>query len=234
MRSRLFSSFDPTSDRNKEFAKDLAVFVSVNPEFHDRFAAAVVDLSSASTDSQQDAVFAKIEKDLDLNRLVAGSAYGMAQFLVRQWLKKDLRQDSAEEWSDDLQELGLLDEAESAVFRTFVEKLREIAYEPMSKSTIRRRTETGILPSLKSFGSTVEMRVIVDNPFDSSMDAETYQADVVGLVPVISVVLAFDSGLVRDISFQLSRSELELLVAELRSAIAVAERTEQLVSLAES
>jgi hypothetical protein len=145
------------------------------------------------------------------------------QLLTKTLADEDVPGDSIDDMLLDLEESGKaqglhITEDDKSVFRDLVTQIQDRIVPSYRELQRRKAAASGVLPSLKSFGTTVELRAVAGKPFRIGMSADKYEPEILGLVPVISVSLGVDSGPIQHFSFQASPKEITALIEELRSA----------------
>jgi hypothetical protein len=231
MRTILFTSFDPTSEANKQFVRDLRTFLKMNSDIRLAVLGLTINVLNERTEKGRRDTIEKFsnEKRLPLPEIL--SAAESCRFLIYALAKDECRDDKSPDLGEDLRELTGLTAQETAAFVETIDKIRSDFLEIYRTTRKKRVYEAGVLPSLKSCGNTVEFRAIIEDRFRFGMVADDYHPRILGYAPVISVHLSTDSGFVDDFSFQASPQEISLLIDNLRAALREAEAFEAHLSI---
>jgi len=183
----------------------------------------LLDVAEAMTRRQRQEIAERVAKDQNLGVIQVSSALSSLAFLLMRLTDEQVSGDSVEDLAADFAEsaktcgVAVPDDAET-VFTDVVDRIRNVVASEYEKVKDRKATAAGVLPSIKSFGTTVEFRAVVENEFRIGLSADEYEPNVKGLVPVISVAIDVDEGPVKSFCFQASEDELKALIEELRSA----------------
>jgi len=76
----------------------------------------------------------------------------------------------------------------------------------------------GVLPGLKTCGTTVEMRAVQKDLYRWGTSVQEYESEILDTAGVISVHIGLDEGTPRDFYFQMSENDLEDLISQLKAA----------------
>jgi len=82
----------------------------------------------------------------------------------------------------------------------------------------RRRSATGVLPSLDELGVTVELRAVQQKKYEWGTPLADYKPCIGDLVGVASIHIGVDSGDRREFHFQVDERELQFLIDGLTAA----------------
>ena len=225
MKTNLFYAISRSSEAGRQFLSDLAQLLGMEEEHR----TACLDILSQPTEqvmtaNQRRELIQQLPFVNEVGFVNTAAACQALQFLADALLDDECRKDQIQDLAADLLECAQecksveLSQEKIKLFANLVEKLRREILPDFEKAKDRRTTAGGVLPSLKSFGTTVEARAIVKNPFRIGMKADVYDPEVSGFVPVVSVKLSADSGAAREFAFQASKAELGALIEELKSA----------------
>ncbi len=224
MKSALFYSISRDSDSARTLLLDLCTVLRLTGDQREACLSAICDLAErAMTRAQRRKTSERLALDQDIHRVDAAAAIAALEFLARQLSGEEFAADSTEDLSADLQESAIaheidISDADILVFAELLTTLRERVVPDYKKIRSRKAHTTGVLPSLTSFGTTVELRAIIEDTFRVGMSADEYEPEITGLVPVVSVRLTTDTGLADEFCFQASAEEFDVLIEALKAA----------------
>lgn len=223
----------------KEFFTDLTVLLGMEKEHRAACMKmlTVITNQAMTTNQRRQLIQDMVDTDKNMEFLKAMSAVRVLQFLAERQLDDEFKEDSTADLAEDLKEsvkvqkFEGISEEDAETFAGIIEILRTDILPEFEDVRNKKSTLSGVLPSLRSFGTTVELRAVVKNPFCIGMLAKDYEPNITGLVSVVSVKLRADSGVPDEFSFQASKGELEALIEELKSAHIALERIEEQVNI---
>jgi hypothetical protein len=219
MGSKLFSQFEVDREENKQFRSDLAVAMSLPQSQRSAVLDAFPDYIVAIDNEEKKSVLRKLVATTSLTQTAIAHAFDLITFLLRQLNDEEVAADSSDAWAEDLVHAGALTDDQRAVFVEFVSRLRTELAPGLHAMARARREERGVLPFLRSTGTTVELRAITRSIYRWGTPVEDYRSSIEGVVPVVSIQLGFDSGMPSDVAFQMSVPLTERLIASLRAAL---------------
>lgn len=215
MKSHLFTDFIPESDGGRLFNNHLQLLLTLDPKYHKDIVEDCIKYAAAKIAKEEKEITEVLSQkvNIDINTLV--SLFDVTSFFLR-GLTNEQKRDQADDIFDDAKTLGYLADkhAESnfrAFLRTLVKKAPE--YEEMADE---RAFESGVVPGLRSLGSTVEMRAIQKDIHRFGVDVNDYAPQIVGVVPVASIRIRLTDD--TKVHFQVSPKELELLIDSFRAS----------------
>jgi hypothetical protein len=97
------------------------------------------------------------------------------------------------------------------IFSGFLKSVKEAALS-MKSDFLKRRIESGVLPVLESFASTVELRGIIEPKYRYTQNVADYKPSPIGFVGIASIRIGLDSGQPKSFTFQASNEELTKLI----------------------
>jgi len=124
-------------------------------------------------------------------------------------------------WPADAQALGWIDPPMSATFSHLLHVMVKEQIPRVELGELRRRAESGVLPSFQSIGVTVEARAVNRRPFRWGMPLAgegAYRPDIVGTAIVASVQLGVNRGVPADIYFQIDEVGIDNIISSLVAA----------------
>ena len=224
MKTGLFYSVGAKPDFARQFLGDLMAVFRISPEQRVACIDALLDLEETMTRRQSRTIAERVAKELNLGLVETVSVLQSLHFLMKELADEQNSGDSTGDFAADLLEIANehdihVPDTAVPVFADLINRIRGVILPKYNKVKEKKKTAAGVLPSIKSFGTTVEFRAITGNEFRIGMSADEYEPNVTGLVPVISVALRVDAGPVERFSFQASEAELGALIEELRSAL---------------
>ena len=87
--------------------------------------------------------------------------------------------------------------------------------------------EEGVLPSLRSVGTTVELRGVFDKVYRSGTPLENYSPELKSITPVISIIISVTRGDPKEFMFQATPREIDSLIDHFEAAKKRAEILQQ-------
>lgn len=219
MESKLFARFDPESQGNEQFAKDLEQVLGLPQAQLDAILREAPALARAQTQADMREVVVRLERD-GISPLTVQHATSLINFFARALLDEDTSADSPSQWAADLQDpdIGILAPDKASAFLEFVGRIKDDLLPELDSIRKQKTYGTGVLPSLKGGGTTVELRGIFREPYRWGSALSKYEPEVIGVVPVISVHIRLDAGTPNEIWFQATPEELDYLISEFQAA----------------
>ena len=217
MKSQFFSEFDLGHPANSGFKAHLDVMLRLDST-NVRKILALAKLKLLNEPKKQlDERLAALAKDAGVHETEAGNVLTVLWFMFRHLTRQE-KVDRPEDLSADVQAAGLVEEGDRPKLDALLTELVKEAERnrPLAR---RREYEAGVLPSLRSYGTTAELRAVFDSEYDESQEVDDYSPKLLSTVPIISVHIGVDTGTPEDFFFQATASELELLVKELQAAL---------------
>lgn len=233
MKSKLFGQFDPKDEKNKQFVTDVKAACQLSEAQRRAIAQALPALIASRTAKETEDRTAQLEKETGATRLTLGHAADLAAFFMRQFLDDDLKSEAIEDWCVDLVELGILGDVDCPVLVSFLQELKDKAVPAVSKVRKQRLYGAGVFPSMRSCGTTVELRGVFEKPYRWGTPLAEYKPVIEEVVPIISVHITLDSGHNSDVAFQVTPEEISLLIDELTAAKIDAKLLSERLALAE-
>lgn len=219
MKSQLLQSFvrDVGPERAQVFAQQLREAMNLSKSELDACLRGLPQLRLVQTSAQQEKLLDELSQgDASSRPRIALSLSVLAVFFEA-LLHEELPAAEPEFWSEDLVELGWLDQKSRDVFDAIIARLRGAvaAVRPLLQ---RRSAARGILPSFTKFAVTVEVRAVQPAAFETGMPLEDYRPVTLDVVPVYSVQVGVDAGHPKDFYFQMGEDEIDQLIDALRAA----------------
>jgi hypothetical protein len=226
MKTGLFYEIYNNSEAAKSIFNDLSILFNLKPEHRTLCVNNLLKIAQdVMTSNQRRALVEKIAKESEgLSAFEVNAAMKVLGFYMKQLADKDYEDTATNDLANDLIECGSkfdvpINDNEKRIFIDIINTIRKDIIPKYENIKDEQSTVAGVLPSVKSFATTVELRAVVGNPFRIGMKADDgYDPKIGRVVPVVSIRLATDSGVVDEIAFQLSEQELGALIEELKSA----------------
>lgn len=218
MKSRLFSRFDPLDKANESFRRDLETLLSLTADQRTTLLESIVPLSRAANRVEVEELAGQVSASLGLDMTDLAYSISLSQFLLRQLENPVVEEDDPAAWARDLQDMGLVDESQVDDLSRFLVALKErVAPEALEVSK-KQEAAGGLFPSLRTVGTTAELRAVVRRTWRFGTDVNSYVPEISDLAGVVSVFLRFDSGFPDTVVFQVSKDGLRLLTESLEAA----------------
>lgn len=232
MKSRLFSNFDPASETGRAISRDLKVLIRLyeNGKGKDKVEACmdrIPEIAETMTSRQVVVIAENLARDREgMSRGDVIPSLQILRHLTERLTDEEAECDSSSDLADDLVEVGILEDARKRYFVDIIDDIRTKILPKYKKIKRKKQFSSGVLPSLKSFGTTVELRAVLENDFRIGMSSIEYDPGIYDFIPVISIILRTDSGIPDTFTFQASKEETIALIEELRAAVKCAEQIE--------
>lgn len=222
MKSRLFSVVfdDRERDHAKAFQRHLRETLALSDEDRNACLDVLPKIRLAQTDTETRRVVDGLARKRSVERSKLEHAIGVMSFLLDALLSDDVPDSDPPLWADDLEhELGWLDEKNTRpIFEQMLERLQTGAAAKLEPEIRRRRAAGGVLPTLKSFGITVEVRAVRKGIFRWGSPIEAYQPQVIDTTMVASINIGVTEGTPDEFYFQADESDIDYLISSLKAA----------------
>ncbi len=171
-------------------------------------------------DNQKELLITSLIEKSGLTRLQTGSFLSLFRFFVSQFQEENLKiaEDSSESWTADLTALGIMEERWASEFTSYMSAVTSKIKSDVLDTRDVQTYQAGVLPSLKSLGTTVELRGIFDQTYRIGSPLEEYSPKLKSVTPIISVRISVDKGDIRDFYFQATPREIDILINSLIAA----------------
>jgi hypothetical protein len=207
------------------FKKDLRSLLILTASAREEVAKNGVQLLTQRTSVQREKLTEKLAERFPEERSNFVGPLALAEFFAELFAADEGNQpiagDNPQSIAFDLEAVGGVfpDDIENAKesFGTVLEVIKSAAQEikPMLNA---RLYSQGVLPGLKSIGTTVESRAVFDQTYKLGDNLNGYDPKIVDKVAVASVKLTFTQTPTSSVSFQVNEEELAFLVDGLRAA----------------
>jgi hypothetical protein len=219
MKTIFFADFDPTLEQNKDFVRDLQYILKLSPENRGQFYKAILDSIMAFNQMKKEEILEKLAQDTKIARPHVDFALHALGFLAKRLSRDEFQKDSPNDLAEDLRDLGVIQADEAKAVAQVISHVKSELLPEYKKISIAQAYSGGVLPSLRSIGTTVELRPVIEPYFRLGMRPEEYKPKIINQVFVISVLLTVDSGPVKEFVFQTSPDELEAIVRRLEGTL---------------
>jgi hypothetical protein len=222
-KSKLFGTFDPSEEQNKEFCKDLRAFLGVTEQERNAAIKAFSKFKESASATERTGVIDSVTKDTGLTGLQQKAIYRFMDFFLRQLIdvieKADMAAEKIEMWMSDLRVLDIITESEEAALTKVLSDFQRESLPSLHDVVRRLLYSAGVLPSINSFGATSELRFIRKRQLDWTSDSKDYVFDPGGFVAVGSIHIGTDSGHPREFDFQVDEKQLTYLISGLQQLL---------------
>jgi hypothetical protein len=213
--SKLFSRFDPDSKENDRFREDLRSLLALTGEQLSACIRTAPLLRLADTKTKLNDVADELARATGLTHITLNEVWRVMRFFIDSLMEAsegDLEGDSVEKWVEDLHVLHCVSTSEQAALAGILARLAEEVVKPIRQDVVRRRYAAGVLPTLRSFGATVEVRAIRRKEYDWDSPIDAYTSAIADLTPVASVHIWVTKGTPEDLYFQIEEVDLDRLI----------------------
>jgi hypothetical protein len=231
MKSKLFSAFDVTEKDNEAFKDDMLAFFDCTDNQKTSIVKVLPDLANVTTQSELDKISESLVSETSLTKIQLRKIIRFVGFFTQQLINKDLEGDTPDLWANDLEEANILNGDGKHQFINFVNIIKAEVSQKINDIKDSRTYEAGILPTIRSLGTTVELRGVFKKSFSFGEILEDYTPELKSILPVASIRMSFDSGHVKEVAFQATPKELELLINKLSACLEDSRKLEKSVSL---
>ena len=218
MESKLFDEFDPLDESNKQFRQHLVRLLELSEDDQRLCVEALADFAIADTRQANMHVVKSIQAHSKLSAVEILQALNLLYFFLKTMLKEATRSDLPEQWRTDLVNIGVLQEPHDAMFHTLTQRLRAQVLPRVERTLRRERASSGVLPTLKGVGVTVELRAVRENRYHWDTDIQYYRPKIIDIVGIASISIGVDEGTPEDFYFQVDERSLQRLIDSLIAA----------------
>lgn len=218
LKSRLFSKFDPANKDNDLFGKHLRRAMSLSSGQMDTFIEVFAEFRLARLESEVTRLLDSLEEEARLPQTEVEKVLAVMRFFLDKMLRDDYKNDTPEQWAEDLVTLDQIEKKSSSFFVSMVTRIRDEVLPKVELVVRRRAYGEGVLPGLKTCGTTVEMRAVQKDRYRWGNPIEEYAPEIVDVTGVVSVHIGLDEGRPRDFYFQMSKDDLADLISQLKAA----------------
>jgi hypothetical protein len=220
MKSKLFSSFDPSHKDNSDFLLDFHSLMEASAQQREAVLESLPFLLKATTDKEMEVITNDLVDKTGLNRISIKRISAFLAFFVTQLNddKINIKADTVDLWSSDLLSLGILKNEQSSDFCAFMQSTKKMIIDTILPQMKVDLYESGVLPRWKGIGTSVELRGVFDAEFHFGDVLSNFSPKLTSISPIISVVITLSGGDPERFSFQIKLSQLDLLIDSLEAA----------------
>ena len=212
MKSNLFSRFDVV--KYDKFKND---FESIN-KFNELQLIKIIEnlpLYLENTFREDDEILiSNLAKEFSATFFDIDNSFYLFKFFVKRIIQKEYISDQPNDIASDLVELKLIQDNRRQEFERIFKKLKKILL--IEKNNLQaQRYKSGILPKLKNFNATIEIRPVferVELPKESH-----YKPKILGAVPIASIHIGLNSDINNDLYFQIDEDDVQYLISSLEN-----------------
>jgi len=219
MKTIFFADFDPNLEKNKGFIRDLQELLGLSLENRGHFYKAILDSIRAFSQMQKEEILEKLAQETKITRPHLDFAFHALRFLADRLSSDECQRDMPDDLAEDLRDLGVIQADEAKEVAQVISHIKSELLSEYKKISITQAYVGGVLPTLRSIGTTVELRPVIEPKFRLGMHPEEYKPNIIDQVFVISVHIAVDSGPVKEFIFQTSPDELKAIVRRLQGTL---------------
>jgi hypothetical protein len=219
MNSRLFSTFDFLNPDNEGFIRDIKKASSISGEELSILLPFFIELKKAKTKLDEEELFNELEQKVVLPLSLINDVFSLANFLLK-IIKDDekILNDSISDWNNDLVDNNIIEIQNSKNLEVFFSFLRENIYPKFKETVNKAHYENGVLPAIQSIGTTIEVRAVLEKELELGGDIDEYNPNIIDTVPIVSIKIGLDSGIINEICFQATLKDLDYIIGELQGA----------------
>ena len=143
-------------------------------------------------------------------------AIDISEYFMRQFTSDgEAITDTSEDIVSDLQELIKFDKKRREELVKYFEKIKKLAKDKADYLIKRRRHAQSALPNLKSMAAVVDYRIVFDKNIEVGQSVNDYNPECLGAIPVGIIELTLSGGNVEELSFQMDKKSIRLVVESL-------------------
>jgi hypothetical protein len=214
MKSNLFSKIDVM--RIDEFSKDLNVLLGLGQEIVSKLPEYAYESMAVSTSTETERVYEEASKALGVPASKLQHAIDISEYFMRKFTSDgEAITDTSENIVSDLQELIKFDKKRREELVEYFEKIKKLAKDKADYLIKRRRHAQSALPNLKSMATVVDYRIVFDKSIEVGQSVNDYNPECLGAIPVGIIELTLSGGNVEELSFQMDKKSIRLVVESL-------------------
>lgn len=220
IKSRLIRSLDLSEDGENAFKRDVSVVLGLSPEAQKLVAGDIMTLARYRTRAEQQPIIRKMEAATGLSVPELNRAINVLMLFISAFNEDDLKGDKPEDWADDLEAIGCL--GVRAHFLELIGYLRKNLSGEYHEFAQETAEAVGVMPFFAGISSTVELRAILEKEYEKGTDVSNYEPVIARTIPIVSVAINVDSGMLKRFMFQARPKDLEYVIRELQAAVKTA------------
>jgi len=209
---------DPQSRGARALVRDLQEFMALGEDDRNRCLEGLAGYTLAQTSAETRRLIDELASKCSAERTSLERALSAANFLLGAMVSRDVPADDPELWSDDLAEVGALNEETKPIFVSALATIRQECKPQVQPEARRRRAASAVLPSLKGVDFSVEVRPVKENQYRLGTPARDYEPSFVGITPIASIGIRVDVGTPDRFYFQIDQADADYLIDALEAA----------------
>jgi hypothetical protein len=223
MKSNLFSRYDLTDEDNKSFVEDIDKTLSIGREGLKHLIERYPNILSKTLKHERVKECENLSKELHVDFSAVWTAINVLGFFTSRLIEEEYKDDSAEQLTEDVFSLNLINEEKKDTFLEVIEILKEDLGNTLIKASAERISKLGVLPSFSGINTSVELRSIIERNirFDESVDE--YSPNLIGYIPIISISISSDDENNSNYYFQATIEETIIIIKNLQAALKISE-----------
>ena len=234
-KSQFLSGFDLEGEDGKLFRRGLDMVSKLPNTVLLKLAEGVPQLSKTATARLRNEFIARQLGSLGISRVEAGLAVDFVLLpMVRVFTNEVTKADRPQDIVGDLQDLKLIAPSDAPKLLKVMRFLKEQVVPQVEKDQLLQSHAVGVLPSLKSIGTTVEIRGVFLESFRLGQAIGKYRPKLVNSVPVVSIHIGTDAEVNKEFIFQADKEELQWLIDAFSAAQKELTLLEKLIGFRES
>lgn len=226
LQSRFLTLVVARKDGQDEFTEDVRLLLASKDRIDAKWAIPIVqEFDTTRNEAQLERRFEEVCAQHELDRATMRAMFRFTRSLLKHFSKPEHSRDTVDMLLVDIGSLGALNTSGSEKDRLWLEAyLKALTASSGQYKAVEERelTAMGLAPVLNGWGTTVELRAAFKPRFTMGDQAAEFQGKIAvsgDLVPIISVLLRFDSGSTDSIYFQVRPEDLKYVVESLAHAI---------------
>ena len=208
-------------DFGDAFKKDLGTLLKLTAKARTEVTKAAIKSLGVRTEREKRAVLEELIEGSEDESLPLTGPFQLLSYFAKFFAGNDPRsKDDPKKIASDLAKMdGVYPSDVTEAKNIFAETLSALKTAALSAKIdfLKRTYETGILPSFKGIGTTVELRGVQEVEFEFGDDVERYAPTFVGLVGLASIRINLEGSDPKFFYFQASDKELTDIIDALRA-----------------
>jgi hypothetical protein len=221
MKSKMFNYFNALDDQNKKFREDFANFAKCPNEIKNELLKKYLEYEKTIVHIEKNIIRQNLSEQTKMDLADINSIFNIFGFFLKNINDEDNAGDTAEKWIDDLIELKIVQDAKKAELLAFINTMWIIAKEEFKKIQDEQSWSTGVLPSFKGIGHTIEMRGVFEKKFHLGQKLSEYNPVILDIIPIISIGISNvnELGEEESFGFHATIDQVKLIINELQSSL---------------
>ena len=207
-----------------DFKRDLADLLKLSREARVALAQAAVRSFTAQTDREKQAIRDDLVRRFESEAVSLGGPFNLLKFFGEAFLSDPaddpIANDDPQSIASDLAKMeDVLPKSVDGAADSLSQVLKAVKQGAVGlRDTVRRmRFETGVLPSFKGIGTTVEVRAVMATEYEWGKSVEEYTPALAEIVGVASIRIKLARSQPEAFCFQATNDELKILIDSLRA-----------------